>query len=116
MNKKTLNLLTEWCKYNNKKIRNVKKIFLATPIEKRGEAIKAIKEDLMSTVKGRVADVLEAGVAAKNLCATCEYEGSYPICAPTQHKKLKDKKGNMIVLQCNNHMKLEEEVKDAKKK
>ena len=107
VNSKTLKLLSDWSKYNNKKLRNIKKIYLATPIEARPDALRAIKEDLVTTVKGRVADVLDASVAAKNLCPTCEHNGSYPICATTQHKKLKDNKGNMIVLECKNYTKVE---------
>ena len=114
MNPKTLKLLSTWCKYNNKKLRNVKRIYLSTPIDKRAEALKAIKDDLTTTVNGRVADVLEDGIAKRNICLTCEYNGNYPICAPTNHKRLKDNHGYFIVLECRNHSK--KEVEDVKSK
>lgn len=106
MNPKTLKTLVQWAKLNGKKLRNIKKIYLAAPTEKRAECLSEIEKDLHNTINVKAADTLEKNIAKRNLCPSCMYNGKYPICAPSLHKKIKDNQGNILVLQCRNYAKV----------
>jgi len=107
VNRKTLRVLAEWSMLAKKKLRNVKKIYLAVELDKRAEAIKSITADITRLKRQKFAERLELNVANKNLCPKCEFNGKYPLCAPTEHVMVRDNDRKPVVLKCRNFNEVE---------